>query len=125
MKDASAAVKLKRTAMMPAELRKRIERLPARGAMKDALAGWLADYNGPGYYGRTNWKHTAEFAYNHLQSATALLWLAESVGVPEFALLKAKAAFHRARPNTATQAAAVRRVLPWGLVEALLRARHK
>jgi hypothetical protein len=125
MKDASAAVKRKRTAMVPAELRKRIECLPARGAMKDALAGWLAEYNGPGYYGRTNWNHTAEFAYNHLQSASALLWLAKSVGVPRFALLKAEAACRRARPNTATQAAAVRSVLPWGLVEALLKARHK
>lgn len=125
MRKRSTAKARKRTAMTPAKLRNRIERLPARanGTMKDGLSRWLAEYNGPGFYGRTNWNHSAEFAFNHLQSAPALLSLAKAAGVPRFALRKAKAASLRAGANKASQGAAVRSVLPWCLVEALLRAR--
>lgn len=114
--------------MMPSELNRHISALPARGPIaksrKDGLMGWLAEYNGPGFYKRTNWNHSAKFAYNHIHSADALLWLAEAVGVPRFALLKAKAAARATEPNRPSQAAAVRQVLPWALVEALLKARQ-
>lgn len=131
-------------AMTPRELHDRIKRLSPRGPVtrslerrisrggmkvvwyanqREHLLGWLSEYDGPGYYGRSNWSRSAEFVYNHFQCAPGLLWLAEAAGVPRFALMKAKEAVLAARENSAAQAGALRRVLPWPLIEALLRAR--
>jgi hypothetical protein len=90
---------------------------------REHLLGWLAEYDGPGAYGRSNPNRSAEFVYNHFQCAPGLLWLAEAAGVPRFALLKAKNAVLASRENSASQAGALRRVLPWPLIEALLKAR--
>jgi hypothetical protein len=90
---------------------------------KEVLMGWLSEYNGPGYYGRANWNRSAEFVYNHFHNAPGLMWLAEAAGVPKFALVKAKSAVLSAAENPASQAAALRQVIPWPLVEALLKAR--
>lgn len=130
--------------MTPKELRSHIKRLSPRGPVahsleqsiwgggmkvtwyatqREHLLGWLSEYDGPGYYGRSNWNRSAEFVYNHIQCAPGLLWLAEAAGVPRFALVKAKKAVLAAGKNSAAQAGALRRVLPWPLVEALLMAR--
>lgn len=130
--------------MTPKELRDHIKRLSPRGPVarslersisgggmrvvwystqKEHLLGWLSDYDGPGYYGRSTWNRSAEFVYNHFQCAPGLLWLAEAAGVPRFALIKAKKAVMASGGNSASQAGALRRVLPWPLVEALLKAR--
>ena len=130
--------------MTPKELHDHIKRLSPRGpvsrslersisgggmthvwysSQKEHLLGWLSEYDGPGYYGRSNWSRSAEFVYNHFQCAPGLLWLAEAAGVPRFALMKAQTAVLNAPHNTAAQAGALRRVLPWPVVEALLRAR--
>jgi hypothetical protein len=134
----------RRTKMTPRELGERIKHLPSKAPLAESLrrtmsgdeeadlgsemrknqfVNWLAGYDGPGYYGRLNWNRSAEFAYNHMHSASALMWLAEAAGVPRFALEKAMAEVLGAEPNMPSQAAALRRVLPWALVEALLRAR--
>lgn len=130
--------------MTPGELRDHILRLSARGPVtrslersisgggmtviwyanqREHLLGWLAEYDGPGYYGRSKANRSAEFVYNHFQCAPGLLWLAEAAGVPRFALVTAKKAVLAAGENCAAQAGALRRVLPWALIVALLRAR--
>ena len=124
MKQRVQATGRKPSAMTPAELRRRIQRLRPSKPVRKQLMGWLDGYDGPGFYNRKVFNHSARFAYNHLQSASALLWLAEAIGTPQFALRKAKAALRRAQPNTASEAASVRAVLPWGLIEALLLARE-
>jgi hypothetical protein len=130
--------------MTPNELRDHIKHLSPRGPVtrslersirgggmsivwyatqKEHILGWLSEYDGPGYYGRSSWNRSAEFIYNHFQCAPGLLWLAEAAGVPRFALVKAKEAALAAGEHSASQAGALRRVLPWALVEALLKAR--
>ncbi|ABC82095.1 hypothetical protein [Anaeromyxobacter dehalogenans] len=114
----------KTSTMTPAELRSRIQRLRPSKPVREQLMAWLDEYDGPGFYNRKGFNHSARFAYNHLQSPSALLWLAGAAGVPPFALRKAKTVLRRAQPNTASEAAAVRSVLPWELVQALLLARE-
>jgi hypothetical protein len=128
--------------MTPNELRDHIKHLSPRGpvtrSLERSIRGggmsivWYAtqkehllgsEYDGPGYYGRSSWNRSAEFIYNHFQCAPGLLWLAEAAGVPRFALVKAKEAALAAGEHSASQAGALRRVLPWALVEALLKAR--
>lgn len=130
--------------MTPKELRARISRLPARGetaealertlrngaprstwyaTQKEHLLGWLGEYDGPGYYDRSNWNRSAQFAYNHFQCAPGLVWIAEAAGAPREILLAAKRAVLAAPRNGAAQCGAVRRILPWVWVEALLKRR--
>lgn len=98
------------------------EREVSYRTQKERWLKWLSGYR-PGYYHRVNWDRPPKFIYNHLEYVPMLLWLAEAAGVPRFALMKAKAAVLKAGPNDASQAAALRRILPWCLVEALLNAR--
>ena len=86
--------------------------------------GGPVQYDGPGFYGPANWNRSAEFVYNHFHNAPGLLWLAEAVGVPRFALVKARDAVLEAESSAPARAAALRKVLPWPLVEALLKARE-
>jgi hypothetical protein len=127
--------------MTPQELRRTIARLHPVGAVTESLElalrgprpratwyetqqehllGWLREYDGPGFYGRKNSVRTAEFVYNHFQCAPGLLWIAEAAGAPRPLLLKAKRAVLAAGRNGAAKSAAVRRVLPWSLVQVLL-----
>ncbi|MEZ5818913.1 MAG: hypothetical protein R3D44_17705 [Hyphomicrobiaceae bacterium] len=50
---------------------------------KEHWLGWLREYNGPGYYGRKNWKVSAETVYKRINNPAMVLWLGEAVGVPE------------------------------------------
>jgi hypothetical protein len=120
-----ANARTRRNVMTPSDLRRRIERLRPAKNVREQLATWLDDYDKPGSYKRKVLNHSAKFAYNHLQSARALLWLAEGAGTPQFALRKARNALRRAQENTASEGAAVRSVLPWELIQALLLARDK
>ena len=130
--------------MTPSELRERIRPLKESGAVTEAFErelwfgdgprttwyrsqrehwlGWLAEYDGPGFYGRTNSNRDAKFIYNHINCAPMLLWLCEALGGDEARLLEAKAAVLVAGSNEAQRAAALRRVLPWAEVETLLEA---
>jgi hypothetical protein len=135
----------------PAELRKRIEQLSARSPLTDRFAaswrrvarggqreqerpwyenqrehwlGWLADYRGPGAYGRKNAKRSAQFVYDHVVNPQMLVYLAEAVGLDRKTVETAMSAALAARDSTmAAMSGAFRRVIPWEMVEAELGAR--
>ena len=84
---------------------------------KEHWLGWLKEYSGPGFYERKNWNRDAEFAYNHIVCPPMVLWLGEASGVSSGLVRKAEQAALHAKPNLSAQAAAIRRVIPWGLIE--------
>jgi hypothetical protein len=84
---------------------------------KEHWTGWLRGYDGPGYYGRQNWKRSPAYVYNHLHCAPMLLWLAEHAGVPRPVLRRAARETLRAGPSSPSQAAALRAIIPWSEVE--------
>lgn len=81
---------------------------------------WLAEYDGPGYYGRkTPQRRDARYAYNHLQNWHMLEWLIRAAGADAATNRAVRAAARRGtRPSE--QAAAIRRVVPWERVAAML-----
>jgi len=93
-------------------------------SQKEHWLGWLKDYKGKGYYKRTNWKRNAEFIYNHLQCSPMLLWLGEALGVPDLLLHKASEAAKKAGKNDASQCAALRREIPWNIIEEAMKKRN-
>jgi hypothetical protein len=103
-----------------AKLEKAINLRNPYRSQKEHWLGWLSEYNGPGYYGRANWDRNAEFIYNHLQSATMLLWLGEALGLSGAILKKASEAAMTARKNSSIQCAALRREIPWKRIEELI-----
>ena len=91
---------------------------------KEHLQGWLREYDGPGAYGRKGgFGRDAKFFYNHFQCAPGLFWLAEAAGVADERLRAAVAAVEGAGQNNARQCAALRREIPWAMVEAKLLAK--
>lgn len=87
---------------------------------KAHLVGWLSELKGPGYYGRLTHDMDARAAYNHLQCAPALLWLAEALGEDPGTLIRAISAVRAVPRNGASQCAAVRREIPWDRIEQLI-----
>ena len=87
---------------------------------KEHWLGWLKEYSGPGYYGRKDWNRDAEFVYNHIVCPPMVLWLGEASGISAALVRKARLAALHAKPNLSAHAAAIRRVIPWGLIEAHL-----
>jgi hypothetical protein len=81
---------------------------------------WLEEYEGEGHYGRQNWNRNAEFVYNHIVCPPMVLWLGEASGIDDATVIKAKNAALRAKPVFSSQAAAIRKVIPWGDIEAKL-----
>ena len=122
--------------MTPEQLRAKIRKLPVwdydtRGtwgtwyrSQEEHWRGWLKGYRGPGYYNRKDGDRTAEFVYNHLNCSSMLLWLAEASGVPKARVVKAKAA-RSASQNPSARSAAVRKIIPWEMVEIRLNKRGK
>ena len=90
---------------------------------KEHLLGWLDEYNGPGAYGRRRWDRDARFFYNHFQCPPGLLWLAEAAGVAAAKIREANEAVLAAPPRLSSQVGALRRVIPWSLVEEQLMCR--
>jgi hypothetical protein len=86
---------------------------------KEHWLGWLAEYDGPGAYGRKQANRDAKFAYNHIVCPQMLLWLIDAADVPSEVVQDAQ----RAADGGTTlmqQAGAVRRCVPWPeLVKAL------
>jgi hypothetical protein len=78
---------------------------------------WLDGYNGPGHYRRKDWNRTAGFVYNHLLSPVMVLWLGEASGVPGTEVRRATMAALAAQRNLATQSAAIRKIIPWKMIE--------
>jgi hypothetical protein len=82
--------------------------------------GWLDAYDGPGGYNRQQWKRSAEFVYNHIVNPQMLIYLAEAAKVDRPLINTAvKAAL--AKPiSMSAMSGAIRRIIPWALVEAQL-----
>ena len=89
---------------------------------KEHWLGWLAEYDGPGFYNRVQWDRSAQFAYNHIVCPPMVLWLGEAVGVPESIVRQARRAALTAGPSLAGMSGAIRRTIPWSLIESRLHA---
>jgi hypothetical protein len=87
------------------------------GSQKEHWLGWLAEYDGPGYYGRKNGGQSAEFAYNHIMCPPMLLWLAEASKIARRKVHEAKDAALSARSTLASQCSAIRKSIPWTEIE--------
>jgi hypothetical protein len=94
-------------------------------SQKQHWLGWLSEYNGPGYYGRKNSHRSAQFIYNHILCPPMVLWLAEATGVSKRTVVDAKEASLSAAPTLAAQSAAIRRVIPWQMIERCLAGTRK
>lgn len=94
-------------------------------SQKEHWLGWLSEYDRPGYYGRRNSHRSAEFAYNHINCSPMVLWLVEAAGVPRATVTKAKHAALSANPHLSSQSAAIRRIVPWGMIEVCLWHSHR
>jgi HNH endonuclease len=84
---------------------------------KEGWLGWLKEYDGPGFYGRKNPDRSARFIFNSINSASMIIWLAEAIGIEDRLLKRALKAADINGYNKQRQAAAVRAVIPWELVE--------
>ena len=94
-------------------------------SQKGHWLGWLSEYGGPGYYGRKNSHRSAEFVYNHVVCPPMVLWLAEASGISKARVAKAKETALSASPQLQAQSAAIRRVVPWKMIEDRLDKRGK
>ncbi len=93
---------------------------------KEHWLGWLKGYKGPGYYNRKDCRRSAEFVYNHINCPPMVLWLVEaSGGVPKATVVKAKQSALSARPHLPTLSAAIRRIIPWEMIEVRLDKRGR
>lgn len=90
------------------------------GSQKEHLHGWLAEYNGPGAYGRRDHHGDARQFYQRFQCVAGLLWLAEALGESPEVLRAAVADIDVAGSRNASQCAAFRRRVPWERIEELL-----
>jgi hypothetical protein len=52
----------------------------AKDTHKDNWVGWLEEYDGPGYYGRSRWDRDSRFVYQHLCCGPMIVWLNEAAG---------------------------------------------
>ena len=66
---------------------------------------------------------SAEFIYNHIFCPFMLLWLPEASGIPKARLSEAKGAALSAPPKLQAQSAAIRKIIPWKMIEARLAVR--
>lgn len=87
---------------------------------KEHWLGWLGVYDGPGGYGRlTGKRRDARFAYNHLVNPYMLLWLVEAARVKPSLVVAARRCCRR-RAALGTRSAAIRRLVPWEVLQAAL-----
>lgn len=94
-------------------------------SQKEHWLGWLSGYHGPGYYGRQNSRRTAEFIYNHIVCPPMVLWLAEASGIPKSSVAAAKQAALSAKPHLPAKSAAIRKIIPWEMIEVRLDKRGR
>jgi hypothetical protein len=87
---------------------------------KDHWIGWLAEYDGPGYYGRSNWDRDARYVYQHLNNCNMIVWLNEAAGESPATIRAAITAMLRGGPQKATMAGIARFLLPWERAASLL-----
>ena len=89
-------------------------------SQKEHWLGWLSEYDGPGFYNRQSGKRSAEFVYNHINCAPMVLWLGEASGISKTKVSQAKRAALSARRGYSSQCAAIRKIIPWDVIEAML-----
>ncbi len=89
-------------------------------SQKEHWLGWLKEYNGPGAFGRKNWQRSAEFVYNHVVCPPMVLWLGEAAGIATRRVREAKKAALCAERNFSAQSAAIRKIIRYSEIEALL-----
>jgi hypothetical protein len=94
-------------------------------SQKEHWLGWLSENSGPGYYGRKNSHRSAEYAYNHIICPPMVLWLGESSGVPKAKVAAAKRAALSAGAHLPAKSAAIRKIIPWEMIEGRLDKRGK
>ena len=92
-------------------------------SQREHWCGWLSQYHEAGAYGRTpDPSRTAAYAYNHIVCPPMVLWLGEASGLPKATVVDAKNAALAAAPSLGGMAAAIRKVIPWHLIDARLRS---
>ena len=107
-----------------------IRRLPSDPLRKDPRKwyltqkqhwfGWLGEYNTRGAYVRVpGLNRDARYAYNHIVECRMRLWLIDAAGVDRKVYREARKAF-AANSTLQRQAGAIRKVVPWDVVEAAL-----
>ena len=91
-------------------------------SQKEHWVGWLFHYNSAGAYGRkVTAGRDAKFVYNHVVCAGLLTYLAGAAGVAP-PLVREARRIERSGGSEMARAGAIRRVIPWQLVQdALLR----
>ena len=89
-------------------------------SQKDHWVCWLSEYGGPGAYRRKPGDRSAKFAYNRIQCAPMLVWLAEASGVPRTTLRNAVRVALSSGRSSGSQCASIRRIIPWEVIERLL-----
>jgi hypothetical protein len=93
---------------------------------KEHWIGWLRDYASEGYYGRKKeTKRSARLIYGRIGNPAMLLWLVDASGVSRTLVRKARLAALKASDSYNTQCGAIRRVVPWALVEEALLGRKR
>ena len=91
---------------------------------KEHWLGWLADYDGPGAYGRkAHSGRSAAFVYNHVMNPAMVFWLGEGAGVQRELVEQAAAACLAAGSTLPKECAAIRAVIPWEMIEERLQRR--
>ena len=89
-------------------------------SQKEHWLGWLSEYDGPGFYGRKTASRSAEYAYNHIVCPPMVLWLGEASGVDKPLVAAAKRAALKAPASLPSKSAAIRKVVPWMIIEVAL-----
>jgi len=115
------------------ELLTAVRRLPAEMPQSDRLfksgyqthrdhwIGWLQEYDGPGFYGRSSWDVDARSVYQRLNCGQMIVWLHEAAGESPV-LIRTTIREMEARGNgrAQTEAKIARTYHPWDRAIALL-----
>lgn len=96
--------------------RKSRKRDPWYGSQKEHWLGWLSEYDGPGYYGRSSWDVSAETVYNRVVNPSMVLWLGEAAGVSKSVIEAAARDALAGKPSMAAQSGGIRHVVTWPMI---------
>lgn len=96
-------------------------------SQKEPLLAWFGgqETKGSGAYTRQEPNTSAKRAYNRLSCGPALVWIAESLEVPDVRVQEAADVAVAAGPDHRRVCGAIRRVLPWELVAEYAVARQR
>jgi hypothetical protein len=90
-------------------------------SQKQHWLGWLSEYSG-----RKKSHRSAAFVYNHIVCPPMVLWLGEASGIPQARVAKAKRAALSASPrHLPALSAAIRKLIPWQMIEVRLDKRGR